>query len=261
MNCPQCGRENPDTSRFCGGCGAPLGSAAPAPATTDVPPRTSGLAIASLVFGILGLICILPLVGSIVGLILGILALTSIQRSQGTVGGQTIATAGLVISAIGFVLLPLAGALVLPVMVQARENARQAECMSNLRQLGLGTAMYTQDYDERMPLAASWADNLVPYIKNTELFRCRSDRSGQARSYAYNARLNAYPIGKVASPIMTAMLFDARGGATNPSGGENDVAARHREGACIGFVDGHVRWLSADSVGSETVWDPTKLTK
>ena len=45
----------------------------------------------------------------------------------------------------------LAGIL-FPVFAQAREKARQASCQSNLRQLGLATAMYIQDYDETYPL-------------------------------------------------------------------------------------------------------------
>src|SRR5207237_8000937 len=40
----------------------------------------------------------------------------------------------------------LAGIL-LPVFAQAREKARQSSCASNLRQLGLATQMYVQDYD------------------------------------------------------------------------------------------------------------------
>src|SRR6185503_15447392 len=53
----------------------------------------------------------------------------------------------------------LAGIL-FPVFAQAREKARQASCQSNLRQLGLATMMYTQDYDEMFPLA-QYTDSTV----------------------------------------------------------------------------------------------------
>src|SRR5205809_311575 len=43
----------------------------------------------------------------------------------------------------------LAGIL-LPVFAQAREKARQASCMSNVRQIGLAALQYAQDYDERL---------------------------------------------------------------------------------------------------------------
>lgn len=41
----------------------------------------------------------------------------------------------------------LAGIL-FPVFSQARESARQAMCASNMRQIGMAMAMYSQDYDE-----------------------------------------------------------------------------------------------------------------
>lgn len=42
-------------------------------------------------------------------------------------------------------------AILFPVFAQAREKARQAACLSNLRQIGLGFSMYVQDYDEKLP--------------------------------------------------------------------------------------------------------------
>jgi len=45
----------------------------------------------------------------------------------------------------------LAGML-FPVFARARESARRASCLSNLKQIGLGMIMYTQDCDERYPL-------------------------------------------------------------------------------------------------------------
>jgi len=44
-------------------------------------------------------------------------------------------------------------AILFPVFARARESARRASCMSNLKQIGLATMMYVQDYDERYPLA------------------------------------------------------------------------------------------------------------
>jgi prepilin-type N-terminal cleavage/methylation domain-containing protein/prepilin-type processing-associated H-X9-DG protein len=45
----------------------------------------------------------------------------------------------------------LLAALLFPVFARAREKARQASCLSNLRQVGMGFAMYTQDHDELLP--------------------------------------------------------------------------------------------------------------
>src|SRR5438045_696257 len=47
-------------------------------------------------------------------------------------------------------------AILFPVFTQARAKARQAACLSNLRQIGGALAMYVQDYDERLPDCCSF---------------------------------------------------------------------------------------------------------
>jgi prepilin-type N-terminal cleavage/methylation domain-containing protein/prepilin-type processing-associated H-X9-DG protein len=48
-------------------------------------------------------------------------------------------------------IIAILAAILFPVFAQARDKARQAGCLSNLRQIGTGLAMYTQDYDEHLP--------------------------------------------------------------------------------------------------------------
>ncbi len=48
-------------------------------------------------------------------------------------------------------IIAILAAILFPVFAQAREKARQAACLSNLRQIGTAFAMYIQDYDELMP--------------------------------------------------------------------------------------------------------------
>ena len=48
-------------------------------------------------------------------------------------------------------IIAILAAILFPVFSQAREKARQMSCLSNLRQLGLATVQYVQDYDEGMP--------------------------------------------------------------------------------------------------------------
>jgi prepilin-type N-terminal cleavage/methylation domain-containing protein len=48
-------------------------------------------------------------------------------------------------------IIAILAAILFPVFSQAREKARQAQCVSNNRQLGLGIQQYAQDYDERFP--------------------------------------------------------------------------------------------------------------
>src|SRR3954464_8321432 len=72
-------------------------------------------------------------------------------------------------------------AILFPVFAQAREKARQAACLSNMKQLGTGLMIYVQDYDEVLPFTGftyiqgvsvndlrqpKWMDVLQPYAKN-----------------------------------------------------------------------------------------------
>src|SRR5438874_6354630 len=83
-------------------------------------------------------------------------------------------------------IIAILAAILFPVFAQARDKARQATCLSNLKQLGLAQSMYTQDYDETLPKAIHllpdgnlfpWPLEVAPYLKNTAVFRCPSDRN------------------------------------------------------------------------------------
>jgi prepilin-type N-terminal cleavage/methylation domain-containing protein/prepilin-type processing-associated H-X9-DG protein len=69
-------------------------------------------------------------------------------------------------------------ALLFPAFAQARESAQRTTCASNLRQIGMGAALYTLDWDEMLPPALqpaprlSWAGLIQPYVKNWAVFRC-----------------------------------------------------------------------------------------
>jgi len=92
-------------------------------------------------------------------------------------------------------IISILAAILFPVFARARENARRASCMSNLKQFGLGMMMYVQDYDETFPhyysggIAAgnppggtwnlgtgnwAWQQILYPYTKSTQIFVCPS---------------------------------------------------------------------------------------
>jgi prepilin-type N-terminal cleavage/methylation domain-containing protein len=48
-------------------------------------------------------------------------------------------------------IIAILAAILFPVFAQARESARKANCMSNMKQLTLATLQYIQDYDEMFP--------------------------------------------------------------------------------------------------------------
>src|SRR5437867_4377434 len=93
-------------------------------------------------------------------------------------------------------IIAILAAILFPVFAQAREKARQATCLSNLKQIGLGMLMYTQDYDEQFvpwqlrklgsgsntdnvrdanKVALCWDRLIQPYVKNNGLLACPSD--------------------------------------------------------------------------------------
>ncbi|MES2460153.1 MAG: DUF1559 domain-containing protein [Armatimonadota bacterium] len=85
-------------------------------------------------------------------------------------------------------IIAILAAILFPVFAQAREKARQTACLSNLKQMGNGVMMYTQDYDETLPVHAgdygnflstldtqpNWGKGIYPYVKNDKIFKCPS---------------------------------------------------------------------------------------
>ena len=78
-------------------------------------------------------------------------------------------------------IIAILAAILFPVFAQARAKARQAACLSNAKQIGLGCRMYAQDYDEyNVPERVagpkgsliSFRVNLQPYVKNKQVFVC-----------------------------------------------------------------------------------------
>ncbi|HVK03029.1 MAG TPA: DUF1559 domain-containing protein [Armatimonadaceae bacterium] len=82
-------------------------------------------------------------------------------------------------------IIAILAAILFPVFAQARGKARATSCLSNLKQIGLGIMMYTQDYDETYPHNhqawdpgnewkgyASWTQEVNPYMKNVGIFDC-----------------------------------------------------------------------------------------
>jgi len=149
---------------------------------------------------------------------------------------------------VAFMLLsgPILAAILFPVFARAREKARESACMSNVKVLGLAHLMYAQDHDEVLVDAREWPQDIMPYIKNEQVFVCPADerasrqRSGGLElSYTMNAMVSGRRLAMVRSPAQTGLLWD---GTEVMSRGDPAVEFRHNEGANVGFVDGHVKW-------------------
>lgn len=145
-------------------------------------------------------------------------------------------------------IIAILAAILFPVFSQAREKARGISCLSNLRQLGTGTAMYVQDYDETYPYAQYfndpgtwrdqhiWHDLIYPYIKTGDrsqnsagqtvswgtggIFRCPSFPGNQNCQYGphwdishdgmcpWNTDIAVAPLAAIRTPAETIYIVE-----------------------------------------------------
>jgi prepilin-type N-terminal cleavage/methylation domain-containing protein/prepilin-type processing-associated H-X9-DG protein len=194
-------------------------------------------------------------------------------------------------------IIAILAAILFPVFARAREKARQSACQSNLKQVGLAAQMYAQDYDETMVRAwrltndyngTTWADMLMPYMKNLQMLDCPSSGiktvllsttwGGQVvkrdqLSYAINSAcwggragsasgpVVTYPNGiamaRIAAPAETGLVTDFTG--IFEAAAQYDVpstytavpvsgAYRHNEQSNVLFCDGHVKSMNQGSL-------------
>ena len=182
-------------------------------------------------------------------------------------------------------IIALLAAILFPVFARARENSRRASCQSNLKQVALGWAQYTQDYDERFP-PIDWSPVVQPYLKSTQIYRCHSDvavENGRAADLAASSAsgfsyVANYHTGLWVTTLDTpcdvttlskiqyaASMFLLADGVSDSLGPHRAdvlityapwVAWRHFDGANIAYMDGHVKWSNQTSL-PERNWNGT----
>lgn len=108
-------------------------------------------------------------------------------------------------------IIMILASMLFPTFARARGTARQAVCLSNLRQCGIGLMMYAQDWDDKMPAQdlvaltgfigssaprdisgpeeAVWVGQIYPYLRNAEVMRCK------VADEAAVDRFNGMPLG------------------------------------------------------------------
>ncbi|MEO7678253.1 MAG: prepilin-type N-terminal cleavage/methylation domain-containing protein [Verrucomicrobiota bacterium] len=172
------------------------------------------------------------------------------------------------------VIATLAG-LLLPALARARNKAKAAQCLSNLKQIGLAAVIYSHENNDALLRSqhngTSWLAQLRPLV-GTNLYRCPSDpNKTRLFGFAINDFLLPPQPGIVTSdyskvtslPSPTETLYLAETGENydpdtehfhfadpyegdySPLGFSTAVAVRrHSSSANYLFVDGHVEPLS-----------------
>jgi prepilin-type N-terminal cleavage/methylation domain-containing protein/prepilin-type processing-associated H-X9-DG protein len=134
--------------------------------------------------------------------------------------------------------IAILAAILFPVFAQAREKARQAACLSNMKQLAVAIGMYRQDWDGAGPFAGwppgarwefnvhsptshyemEWQITIQPYLKNVGVLRCASDTvpyDERPVSYIYNEMMSyqrqPYTEAAVERPAEVVVLWDGYG--------------------------------------------------
>jgi prepilin-type N-terminal cleavage/methylation domain-containing protein len=124
-------------------------------------------------------------------------------------------------------------AIIFPVFATAREKARQITCVSNIKQIGTATLLYSDDYDERYPSGRydptvgnaldhgqGWAGAIYEYCRNAGVLKCSDDGTTPTTtaagvqlspvSYLYNYNIPANHVSQAAvySSSNTVLFFE-----------------------------------------------------
>jgi prepilin-type N-terminal cleavage/methylation domain-containing protein/prepilin-type processing-associated H-X9-DG protein len=171
-------------------------------------------------------------------------------------------------------IIAILASLLLPALSKARARARGTVCLSELKQLGVGCALYEGDNQDTLPetshQAASWIGSLAVYGL-TNVYRCPDDTNRvRITTYAINDFLTPNPFGapgldysrltRLPAPSDAMHLAetpgnyigsdhfhfaDASSGGFTPNAFAGQVAVqRHSGGANYLFADAHVKKLS-----------------
>jgi len=116
-----------------------------------------------------------------------------VKRPSNNTNGFTLIELLVVVAIIAII-----AAILFPVFAKVREKARQTACASNMRQIGMATVQYAQDWDEQYSGSGhdvldsnnAWLgrimypEMLMPYVKSLKAFQC-PDATSHMNNFLY----------------------------------------------------------------------------
>ena len=146
-----------------------MNEAAPIPITAPGP-KNCGLAVWSLVLGILAIVLSVACIGllfAIPAVICGHVAYSRIKHSAGALSGDGLALGGLITGYLSFALIPIIGmlaAIAIPNFVKARTTAQMHACINNLRQIEGAKEMWAME-NKKEKTDTPTAQDLEGYLR------------------------------------------------------------------------------------------------
>jgi prepilin-type N-terminal cleavage/methylation domain-containing protein/prepilin-type processing-associated H-X9-DG protein len=154
-------------------------------------------------------------------------------------------------------IIAILAAILFPVFAQARAKARQAVCLSNMKQIGTGALMYSQDYDETtLPSHMAYTEDQVgrytgngynnevrdwarfwpyiiqPYIKNFGAVKCSENPSKDGPDWPENPEKTLQGGGILINDVMSTW------GGDNNTADLAALASISRPADKVQFADG-----------------------
>jgi hypothetical protein len=127
--------------------------------------------------------------------------------------------------------------LLVPVFAARRDRA---DCLSNLRRALLGLQIYSIDFDDRLPPSRQWAETIVPYVANAEVFACPRAESPGKYGHAYASAASGKMGPAIADPNTFPIFFDSadRSWSAVADFGRFPKNPRHGDGDAVAFLSG-----------------------